>query len=612
MTNTQFSRHTFVVPSNVNRRTGPSSISGLYSSASAQVKDNVEVDEGVQIWKIPKKGTYRITARGAQGGTGPRSGSGGKGAVIEADFDLDENDRLHMLIGLEGRRNDAMVGGGGGTFVYTSRDDNGLLIVAGGGGGNGVGANDRNSEYAHARHDGTSGKPGWNGRRNISAGSEGDGGSADQSRGCGGGGWSGDGQSAGVPSGGGGSSVKNGSGHGGDGRGHQDGAFGGGGAVNAGTSYGACGGGGGYSGGGGAYSSSARQEAVGGGGGSYINESRRKQDSNTNRYGGDQGGNAADGNVTVRYIPEQSQWTAEYEHDQRVSSDRRNDLTDVQTGAVTSDNVLEKTRQYRERESSAIQSEEAAETAHAMEQANEDYKAMVAMMGQLNESQNATRYIDNSLDQELERIGKLNQESVNEVQKAQIRQLALDHEVQRSKFITRIIVFTIFISVLLSLVIGGWLQGVIPRFFFIIIAAIILVGYALAMALSFAVNSRRRQNHWKQLYHPGGKKMQCKFRKSFTPIVTLNAKCGFRGKTWNITGAGKYGKDSLEKNGIKNASDISVKVGSGYGVRFFRDDNYRDEIANVTKNMSCLENHENAGSGDDINSIEVYKGTAGG
>ena len=114
---------------------------------------------GIQLFTIPKTGTYRINARGAYGGAaGSGSGTsstytGGVGATIQGDFDLIAGEKIEILVGNPGdtyyRTSYAYGGacGGGGTFVIkeggnTTSD---ILVIAGGGGGAEYASNSRNT-----------------------------------------------------------------------------------------------------------------------------------------------------------------------------------------------------------------------------------------------------------------------------------------------------------------------------------------------------------------------------------------------------------------------------------------------------------------------------------
>ncbi|KAH3762514.1 hypothetical protein Pelo_5626 [Pelomyxa schiedti] len=91
---------------------------------------------GIQQWKVPSSGNWRIEARGAQGG----GGRGGLGAVICGTFSMKCGDILHILVGHCGGSGTGLKsGGGGGTFITLGPDfpKAKCLIVAGGGGGGG-------------------------------------------------------------------------------------------------------------------------------------------------------------------------------------------------------------------------------------------------------------------------------------------------------------------------------------------------------------------------------------------------------------------------------------------------------------------------------------------
>lgn len=93
--------------------------------------------QGIQEWKIPFDGIFRISVDGAAGGTktGSSIQEGGKGASMIGNSSLVEDDLLKILVGQQGEsRDNANSGGGGGTFVWESSN---LLIAAGGGGGGG-------------------------------------------------------------------------------------------------------------------------------------------------------------------------------------------------------------------------------------------------------------------------------------------------------------------------------------------------------------------------------------------------------------------------------------------------------------------------------------------
>lgn len=100
------------------------------------LEDEVIVMDGIQEWTVPVDGTYRITARGSEGGRIAASGrSAGRGAIIRGDFFLERGDVLQIAVGQPGREGSNSAGGGGATWVM--RSDDTPLIIAGGGGSTG-------------------------------------------------------------------------------------------------------------------------------------------------------------------------------------------------------------------------------------------------------------------------------------------------------------------------------------------------------------------------------------------------------------------------------------------------------------------------------------------
>ena len=95
--------------------------------------------QGYQLWTVPASATYTIEAGGARGGRDTNYGiTDIWGATIKGDFDLNQGDKLEILVGHGGNQygsphgNEA--GGGGGTYVKDYTNDS-PLIVAGGAGG---------------------------------------------------------------------------------------------------------------------------------------------------------------------------------------------------------------------------------------------------------------------------------------------------------------------------------------------------------------------------------------------------------------------------------------------------------------------------------------------
>lgn len=294
-------------------RLGPSltqARTGLTGTGVDAWKNNTEyfnTSNGIQLWTVPRTGTYRIDAWGAEGGYNNVYGDlPGKGARMRGDFSLTAGETIRILVGQKGitiSDSCAAASGGGGTFVVksgTNTVDN-ILVIAGGGGGVGTTSGVRAGIGGTTATAGTSS----NGN-NVAGGSNGNGGTQPPNTPCstiytsgsGGGFLTNGGGPAGISGSsdvGGGLAFANG-GLGGDktkgtnGQAYQDGGFGGGGMGN----YGA-GAGGGYSGGGGGAGTSCSCSAWcgGGGGGSYNAGSDQSNTGNVR---------AGDGQVVITFV----------------------------------------------------------------------------------------------------------------------------------------------------------------------------------------------------------------------------------------------------------------------------------------------------------------------
>lgn len=269
-------------------RTGPSQaqLDAVYASTS--LAGAVTSNAGKQQWTVPASGTYRIEARGAQGGSSGAL-SGGNGAIMTGDVTLVSGEVLQILVGQRAISDVSnAVGGGGGSFVVRSPYSNlgSALMVAGGGGGTGgdtyAGLPGLVSTLAGTGGGGQTGAPG---------GDNGNGGSDALSfnNGAGGaGGFLTDGGSSSAYGNQRGFAYVNGGLGGLSASGGRDGGFGGGAGTHA-TNTGG-GAGGGYSGGGAAYHGATY---AGGGGGSYNAGTNQSNVS---------GGNAGNGLVIITYI----------------------------------------------------------------------------------------------------------------------------------------------------------------------------------------------------------------------------------------------------------------------------------------------------------------------
>ncbi|KAK2826374.1 hypothetical protein Q5P01_020588 [Channa striata] len=149
---------------------------------------------GVQMWRVPETGTYRITAYGAAGGRSVLAMSRSHGVYITGDFLLRKGELLHILVGQQGEdacpnsntmlnkicleQSGPMVnktqvkggggGGGGATYVFKVEKDVYIpLIIAAGGGGRGYSSQ---SETQLEQMDYDPSQPGRNGKSNAAGG----------------------------------------------------------------------------------------------------------------------------------------------------------------------------------------------------------------------------------------------------------------------------------------------------------------------------------------------------------------------------------------------------------------------------------------------------------
>lgn len=114
--------------------------------------------QGIQIWTVPENGVYRIEVRGA-------GQSGSAGYAQSGDFNLTQNQKLHILVGQQAP---SRGGGHGGTFVAHGNDLASAqpLIISGGGGGQTsyIGSNNQHGSPSGSGNPGNVGYGGANGQ----------------------------------------------------------------------------------------------------------------------------------------------------------------------------------------------------------------------------------------------------------------------------------------------------------------------------------------------------------------------------------------------------------------------------------------------------------------
>jgi len=140
-----FTSHTFT-NCGQQGRDGPT-LSSMYDTYSGITwVNNTEffnsLQQGYQIWTVPKTGNYQIKAYGAKGGNGASTQNMmGLGAWTQGNFSLTLGTKITIIVGQKGSSSQtgySWGGGGGGGATWVLLDEGGgghLYCVAGGGGG---------------------------------------------------------------------------------------------------------------------------------------------------------------------------------------------------------------------------------------------------------------------------------------------------------------------------------------------------------------------------------------------------------------------------------------------------------------------------------------------
>jgi hypothetical protein len=231
---------------------------------------NIGNFRGYQDWVVPTTGRYEFTVAGAPGRAGNSPSTGGRGAIVKADVQLNRGEIITIVVGQRAGSpgNLAWPGSSGASFVVR-KTGNLPLIVAGGGSS---ASNTRNGRDAVLTINGDNAE--------AVAGTNGNG-APGNATGGGGGGFLTAGGNSSV--GGGGQGFNNGL-RGGDSGGPSSGVGGfGGGAGSDGQQRGGPGGAGGYSGGAAGPNAGT---VLGGGGGSYVIPSATNVATSTGQYQG--------------------------------------------------------------------------------------------------------------------------------------------------------------------------------------------------------------------------------------------------------------------------------------------------------------------------------------
>lgn len=143
----QFNSHTFT-NCGVTAYYGPtlSDCINSYSNSWVNEENNFNIiTQGIQEWRVPETGNYKLTLQGASGGNTSLNDIGGRGIIIEGVVNLTKDTILRIIVGSRGGNYSNNAGGGGASAVYIKNETIPLIIAAGGGGGGASGGNGCNA-----------------------------------------------------------------------------------------------------------------------------------------------------------------------------------------------------------------------------------------------------------------------------------------------------------------------------------------------------------------------------------------------------------------------------------------------------------------------------------
>lgn len=128
------------------------------------------------------------------------------------------------------------------------------------------------------------------------------------------------------------------------------------------------------------------------------------------------------------------------------------------------------------------------------------YRAMTAMLTQLNEAANANAYVKSALSKERARVNGLAADASKQVLKAQQEYLGTDFARRRARFGSKLVLFSLVATSLVVLAAAAWRSGSLPTWAFVVVAGVLGGAYALALALALGNANRRQRLHWERYY----------------------------------------------------------------------------------------------------------------
>jgi hypothetical protein len=122
----------------------------------------------------------------------------------------------------------------------------------------------------------------------------------------------------------------------------------------------------------------------------------------------------------------------------------------------------------------------------------------------MNESWNANRYIVNALGTESKRVNKLDSQAKRDIYKLRQENMFYTYKTAYYAFGTRVIILTLYATLLALIPASMWRSGTIRTTLLIIIILVLLAVYAIVMFLSFAGAANRRKDDWTKVYWRAG------------------------------------------------------------------------------------------------------------
>ena len=122
------------------------------------------------------------------------------------------------------------------------------------------------------------------------------------------------------------------------------------------------------------------------------------------------------------------------------------------------------------------------------------------MLAMMNESWNSNRYIATTLNSESKRVDKLDSQAKRDIYKLRHEQMYYTNRGQYYAFGSRVIIFTMFVTLLAFIPASMWLAGKLSSIVVAVAVGVVLLIYLMVLVLAFAMTAKRRKSDWNQFY----------------------------------------------------------------------------------------------------------------